>query len=83
MTDLITIRDNLISAGIAMGFRQLLLIAGGALFPWLAMTDEFAGALATAIVVVGTLAYGQVRGWIDKRRAVQLAQRAPNARVVK
>lgn len=81
--DFITVRDNLIRAGAMMFARQAVLIVGGALFAKLSLSSDFVEAAATGLVLAATVAYGQIRGWIDKRKAVRLAERAPNAAVVK
>jgi hypothetical protein len=81
--DFITVRDNLIRAAAVMGLRQMILIGGGYLFSTLYVSGDMAEAVATAIVVAITFAYGQARGWLDKRKAIELAKSSPIGAVVK
>ncbi len=82
-SDYIIVRDNLVRAGLMMAARQLVLGLSAYLFGKSYLDGGTTEAVAAAIVFALTFAYGQVRGWIDKRKAVRLAERAPRAAVVK
>lgn len=83
MDEMIKVRDNIVRAALMMGARQLVLFVGGILFNRFALSGDFVEALATGLVVLGTFGYGQFKGWIEKRNAVELARSAPNGEVVK
>lgn len=83
MNDFITVRDNLIRAGLMMAARQIILGLSAWLFGQSVLDGGTTEAVAAALVFGATFAYGQIRGWVDKRKAVKLAERAPNAAVVK
>jgi len=83
MNDFITVRDNIIRAALMMGARQIVLMVAGFLFGGFALSGDMVEAIAAGLVLTATVAYGQIRGWRDKRAAIALAERAPQAGVVK
>jgi hypothetical protein len=81
--DLIEVRDDVVKSGLTVLMRQLVLGLAGWLFPYFVADGAVVQAVAVGIVFLGTLAYGQVKNWRDKRKAVALADSAPIGRVVK
>ena len=83
MDELIRVRDNIVRAALMMGARQIVLLLGGFLFNRFVLSGDLVEAIATGIVVLGTFAYGQLKGWRDKRKAIKLAKSAPIGVVMK
>ena len=80
--NMIAIRNNVVQTLGAVALRQALLVAAGALLPDSIAAGRWTEATALAILAGATVAYGQVKTWQQKRKALLLADAAPNGVVI-
>lgn len=78
MNEDITINGSAVPMALFTLLRQGVLTVSGYALGKGALDGDVVEAIAWVLIFGGTLAYGQIKGWLSHRKAVQLAEAAPN-----
>lgn len=80
---IIAVKDNLVTSGLTVGLRQVILTAAGWAFGEAVNGSAWPEAGAALVVLAATFGYGQLKNYRDKKAALALAESAPIGVVVK
>jgi hypothetical protein len=78
MNEVITINGNTIAPAFFTLLRQLVLTLSGYLLGKGILDRDIAEAIAWILVFTITMAYGQARGWLERRKLITMAEAAPD-----
>lgn len=79
MNEPIIVNGSIVPAALFTLLRQLVLTASGYLLGKGALDGEVAEAAAWLLIFAGTLAYGQFKGWLERRQLIAVAEAAPDS----
>jgi hypothetical protein len=79
MNDPIIVNGNIVPAALFTLLRQIVLTASGYFLGKGSLDGEVAEAAAWVLVFAGTLAYGQIKGWLERRELIAVAEAAPDS----
>lgn len=77
----ITINGSAIPMALFTLLRQGVLTVSGYALGKGALDGDVIEAIAWVLIFGGTLAYGQIKGWLNHKKTVALAEAAPNATI--
>jgi len=78
MSEPIIVNGSIVPAALFTLLRQIVLTASGYFLGKGSLDGEVAEATAWLLVFGGTLAYGQLKGWLERRQLIAVAEAAPD-----